>query len=336
MQRTIAVDLSKSVFQVAISVSPGKVADSKRLSRSRFERFILNEPPSHFLLEACGSAHYWGRRILSHGHTVSLLPPHHSRKYRTANKTDRSDTKALLEAARNEEIHAVPVKSEDQQCLTGLHRLRQGYIKTRTRRMNAARGLLREYGYAIPEGTKKLKEALHEDALAEVPAPLRRMLLEVRLEIDELERCIALVETKLEGLCETSPMVDRLRTIPGVGLITATALVAQIGDARRFPTARHFASYLGLTPKEHSSGLKRRLGSISKQGDTYLRTMLVHGGRVVVRWSKTKEGTSPLYDWAQERVRRSGYNKAAVAVANKLARYVWAVWTQDRDFRQTA
>jgi transposase len=283
MQDTIAVDLAKSVFQVAESPRPGRVSRTRRLSRSQFERYLSEQAPSRVLMEACGSAHHWARRSRSLGHTVTLLPPHHVRRYRGATKTDRADAKALLEADRNEEIHPVPVKSEDQQCLAALHRLRSGYKQTRTARINAIRGLLREFGWTIPVGAGRVVPFVHGLEPEAVPASLRAALLAGAEEIQDLERRTAEVERQLEGLARQLPVVAHLRTIPGIGLITATALVASVGDIRRFRSARHFASYLGLTPREHSSGLRRRLGAISKQGDTYLRMLLIHGARVVLR-----------------------------------------------------
>jgi transposase len=169
-----------------------------------------------------------------------------------------------------------------------------------------------------------------------VPASLRAALLAGAEEIQDLERRTAEVERQLEGLARQLPVVAHLRTIPGIGLITATALVASVGDIRRFRSARHFASYLGLTPREHSSGLRRRLGAISKQGDTYLRMLLIHGARVVLRWARAKNRPAPLYQWMLAVHRRRGHNIAAVALANKIARFVWIVWKENRDFRPLA
>jgi len=333
MQDTIAVDLAKSVFQVAESPRPGRVSREWRLSRPQFERYLAQQAPVRVLFEACGSAHYWGRKSRSLGHTVRLLPPHQVARYRGTNKTDRADAKALLEADRNEEIHPVPIKSEDQQCLAALHRLRSGYKQTRTARINAIRGLLREFGLTIPLGAGRVVPFVHGLEAGAVPAPLRSALMTGAEEIQDLEWHIAGVEKQLEGLAQQMPMVEHLRTIPGIGLITATALVASVGDIRRFPSARHFASYLGLTPKEHSSGLRRRLGAISKQGDPYLRMLLIHGARVVLRWARSKERPTPLARWMLEVHRRRGPNIATVALANKIARFVWVVWRENRDFR---
>lgn len=336
MQHTIAVDLAKSVFQIAESHRPGRVRKTRRLSRPQFEQYLAQQAPARVLFEACGSAHHWARLSRSLGHTVTLLPPHHVRRYRGANKTDRADAKALLEAERNEDILPVPVKSEDQQCLAALHRLRSGYKQTRTARINAVRGLLREFGLTIPVGANQVVPFVHGLEADAVPAPLRITLLAGVEEIQDLEWRMEEIERQLEGLAQQMPVVEHLRTIPGIGLITATALVAFVGDIRRFRSARHFASYLGLTPREHSTGLRRRLGSISKHGDTYLRMLLIHGARVVLRWARVKERPEPLYQWMLEVLQRRGHNIATVALANKLARFVWIVWKENRDFRLEA
>jgi transposase len=332
---TIAVDLAKSVFEIAISNHPGKVAERHRLSRDTFLRFFAERRPATVLMEACGSSHHWARQIQALGHRVLLLPPQHTRPYVTRNKTDRSDAKGLLEAQRNEQIQPVPVKSIDQQALSALHRLRSAWLAARTCRLNTVRGLLREFGIAIPLGAKRViptLQALLEDADSGLPDSVRPALDVARAEILELERRMRSVEHQLRALARQTPVVHKLRTIPGVGLLTATALVAFVGDVGRFPSARHFASYLGLTPRERSSGLRRRLGAISKRGDVYLRMLLTHGARAVLWRAKSRKHPDRLRAWALQLERTRGHNKAAIALANKLARIVWAVWRRDVDF----
>lgn len=205
------------------------------------------------VMEACGTAHFWGREARVHGHRVVLLPPHAVRPYVPRNKTDGADAKGLLEAVRNEAIRPVPVKSIDQHVLAGLHRLRSAWMATRTARLNTLRGLLRELGFAIPLGARQVVpavKALLSEVESGLPAALRPTLAEAAREIAELEARIREVERSLESLAEESDLLGRLRTIPGVGLLTATALAAFVGDVRRFPSGRHFASYLGLTPRE--------------------------------------------------------------------------------------
>jgi transposase len=333
MERTtVAVDLAKSVFQIAVSRRPGKTAETRRLGRRQLPAFFAQYPSSTVVMEACGTSSFWGRKFESMGHEVVLLPPSQVRPYVRRNKTDSADAKALLEAHRNEAIRPVPIKSVSQQILAALHRFRAGWMAERTARINGLRGVLRELGVVIPVGAPRVVPAvtiLVQEADSEVPDGLRQTLWEVCREIRDLERRIKDVEKQLEALGRQCPAYARLRTIPGVGLLTATALLAFVGDVRRFPTGRHFASYLGLTPKEHSSGLTRHLGGISKRGDTYLRMLLVHGARSVLFASRRHDKPERLRAWAMEVEKRSRFNKAAVALANKLARIIWAVWRQD-------
>jgi transposase len=338
---TIAVDVAKAVFEVAVSAHPGQVRERHRFSRDRFRRYLGEQPPATVLMEACGSAHYWGRQAQGYGHHVVLLPPHAVRPYVVRNKTDRTDAKGLLEAVRNDEVHPVPVKSETQQAVAALHRLRSTGLATRTARINTMRGLLREFGIIIPTGARHVVPvvgALLEDADSGVPGLLRPALADASREIREIETRLHTIERQLDAVAEQMPVVRGLRSIPGTGLLTATALVATVGDVQRFPSARHFASYLGLTPREHSTGQRRRLGAISKRGDTYVRMLLIHGARAVLCHAKTK--TAPLPDrlrtWALQLERMRGHNKAAVALANKLARIAWAVWKTGRPYADTA
>jgi transposase len=332
---TIAVDLAKSVFQVAVSHHPGHVAEEHRLSRGRFGRYMAGREPSVVLLEACGSAHHWARELGRSGHEVVLLPPHDVQPYVRRSKTDRNDARALLEAHRNQDIQPVPVKSVDQQTLGALHRLRSGWMATRTARMNAIRGHLREHGIVIPQGARHVVPRVHQLAASssvDVPEPLRVVLVEMCREIGELEERIAAVERQLRILVRENVAVKQLMTVPGVGLLTATALVAFVGNVWRFRSGRHFASYLGLTPRERSSGGRRRLGRISKRGDSYLRTLLIHGARSVLWSAKRRQEPDGLRRWALEVERLRGHNKAAVALANKLARIIWVVWREQRSF----
>jgi transposase len=284
-------------------------------------------------MEACGSAHHWGRRFRELGHRVVLLPPHAVRPYVPRNKTDRTDAKGLLEAHRNTDIKAVPLKSVDQQAIISLHRLRSGWIATRTTRLNTLRGILREFGVTIPVGARRVVPrvaALLEDK--SVPSVLAPSLADVCAEIRTLEERIANVERQLVALCRDVPAVRRLMTVPGIGPLGATALFAIVGDPRRFPSGRYFASFLGLTPAERSSGSKRVLTGISKKGDRYLRMLLIHGARAVLAAFSKKPRRDHLCAWALELRERRGHNKAVVALANKIARRAWVVWNRDTDF----
>ena len=329
----VAVDLAKSVFEVAVSHRPGQVDERKRLTRQRFRSFFEERPPVEVLLEACGTAHYWGRELQAMGHRVALLPPGDVSRYRDGNKTDRADAKALLEARRNRAIDLVPVKSIDQQAIAALHRLRSGYLQTRTARINAVRGHLREFGSTIPRGARHViphaRRVLDDEV---VPSYLAKALNEVLDEIETLTAKADKLRRSLERLCNHMPQAALLTTVPGIGVLTATALFAFVGDIHRFPSGRHFAAYLGLTPREFSSGSTRRLGRITKRGNSYLRTMLVHGARSALRAGKTATVPDDLRTWALKLERRKGHNIAAVALANKLARVAWRVWRDQRPF----
>jgi transposase len=336
---TIAVDLAKSVFQIAVSRHPGKVSESHRVTRGQFLAFFAERQPALVVLEACGTAHFWAREIQAFGHQVELLPPHAVRCYVQRNKTDRADAEALLEAHRNARIRSVPIKSVAQQSVAGLHRMRTAWMTDRKRRINQVRGLLRELGFTIPVGAQHViggvRSLLQEGQL---PESLRPVVKEAMLEIAEFDRRIQEVEKQLRAVAVQMPVVKRLQSIPGVGLLTSTALVAFVGDVQRFPSGRHFASYLGLTPREHSSGLRRRLGSITKAGDVYLRTLLVGGGRSVLISARRVKSEPPdrLRGWALQVHRQRGHNRAAVAVANKLSRIVWAVWRNGTSYETRA
>ncbi len=329
----VSVDVAKSVFQVAVSHAPGRVHAQHRLSRGGFLRFFAGHEPVEVLMEACGSAHHWGRELVAMGHEVSLLPPTDVSRYRDGSKTDRADAKALLEAARNRAIDRVPVKSVEQQAVTALHRLRSGYLATRTARINAVRGHLREFGVSIPLGAARVIP--HARAALEVgvvPDFLRRALMEALEEIEALGRKAESIHKELARLAELMPAAKQLMTVPGIGVLTATALVAFVGDPHRFRSGRRFAAYLGLTPREHSSGHSRRLGRITKHGNSYLRMMLIHGARSALRAGQVTGEPDDLRRWALELKRRKGYNVAAVALANKLARIAWRVWCDGRAF----
>jgi transposase len=336
---TVGVDLAKNVFEIALTDERGHIVERHRLNRARFDRFFVNRPACRIVMEACGSAHHHARRLGSQGHQVVLLPAQYARAYVRRNKTDAADAAALIEAARCPDIRPVPIKSLDQQALQQLHRLRSQWMATRTRRLNFLRGCLREFGISVPVGAPRAMAAVR-DALARpdfpVPVLLHSGLLELLAEISTLEERCKHIDGELARLSEHDPIVERLLKIPGVGPLTATALRASVVDVQRFPSGRHLASWLGLTSREHSSGERRRLGRISKQGDPYLRTLLIHGARAVLLAARSAQRRGAALDrlrsWALDLQERRGHNKAAVALANKLARIVWATWRHERDY----
>jgi len=335
MERTtIAIDLAKSVFQVAVSSRHGSIDVERRLSRDRFLTVFAQQPPATVVAEACGSAHHWARQLQRLGHTVRLLPAHDVHRYVRRNKTDRMDAKALLEADRHEDIHAVPVKTVEAQAIASLHRLRSAWVATRTARLNGLRGLLREFGIGIPLGAHHVVPRVRELLVEPTPVPdlVRAALANACDEIAGLEANMKAVEHQLLTIGSTMSAVALLQTVPGIGWLTATALVALVSDIRRCRSGRHFASFLGLTPKEHSTALHRRLGAISKQGAVYLRMLLIHGARTVLWHARAKAHPTALQRWAVHTAGHRGPNVAAVAVANKLARIVWAVWARQRPY----
>ena len=331
----IAVDLATSVFEIAVSHEDGKVAKRRRLPRAAFLTFFATAPRATVIMEACASAHHWARKIQELGHEVVLLAPHQVRPYVHRNKTDRTDAKGLLEAYRNEDFHPVPVKTLAQQAITSMHRLRAGWIAARTAQANSLRGLLRELGWWLPQSIEKALpqfRALIADADSGLPDSLRPLLFSACDEIDALSERIRLAERQLEAVSEETPAVALVRSAPGVGLLTGTALVGVIGSPQRFSSGRRFASFIGITPREYSSGARRHLGRISKRGDAYLRMLLIHGARSVLCHAKQAKTHDHLRAWALGLERRSGHNKATVALANKLARIVWAVWKSGRPY----
>jgi transposase len=331
----VSVDIAKAKFEVAVSEETGRVNRTRCLDRCEVLIYFAQLPQATVVMEACGSAHYWAREIEGLGHRVVLLPPHQVRPYVTRNKTDRADAKGILEAYRNADIRPVPVKTIPQHVLSSIHRFRSGWLGARTAQVNTLRGLLRELGLIIPEGIEKVLPQVRlflAEADSGIPDALRATVAAACEQIESLSEQIDLAQRQLEALAEQTPVVERLRSIPGIGLMTATALVAFVGDIHRFPSGRHFASYLGLTPREYSTGCRRRLGRISKRGDSYLRMLLIHGARSVLCHAKKAKTHDRLRTWALQLQRRTRHNKAAVALANKLARIVWAVWKNSREF----
>ena len=329
---TVAVDLAKSVFQLAVADSTWRVAEQHRLTRSQFERWFINRSVSLVIMEACGSAHHWARQLNALGIDVKLLPPSYVRAYVKRNKTDAADARALLEAARCADIAPVKIKSVEQQALQGLHRTRSLWMGTRTSRINALRGFCLEFGISIATGSRIGIEQMSRvlaDPDSAVPTIIRTAMTFLVEEIRLLEVRINQIERELTVLAKQSPACTTLLSIPGVGLLTATAMVAATsGSVAHFKDARHFSSWFGLTPKEHSSGSNRRLGRISKRGDRYLRMLLTHGARSILRAAAVAHAAGKQIDglrqWALGVQLRSNHNKATCALANKLARICYA------------
>lgn len=336
---TIAVDLAKNVFELAIAGRAGTIRQRKRLSRSQFEQFWGTQAPCRVVMEACAGSHFWARHLSARGFAVTLLPPHYVKPYRRRNKTDRTDCEALLEAFRCAGIEPVAIKSEDQQALIALHRVRSQWLQSRTARINAMRGLLHEFGISAPVGAKRFLHDLHRLLTSKrrlIPDRIYRTVVTLAEEVRELEGRVAAIEDELERVALEEPVIQSLLAIPGVGTLTATALFAAVGDVHAFKRGRQLACWLGLTPREFSSGGRRRLAGISKQGDPYLRMLLIHGARSALSAARRRDAAglplTQLQTWALQRAREGHANRAAVALANKMARIAWAVWYHERHF----
>ena len=328
---TVAVDLAKNVFELAVADQHWRVIERHRLTRGQFERWFANRAVCRVVMEACGSAHHWARWLIALGIEVRLLPPRYVRPYVKRNKTDAADA-ALLEALRCADIAPVRIKSVEQQALQSLHRTRSLWMATRTARINALRGFCREFGIVIAHGSRVGVEQIGRvlaDPHSAIPPLLRATLPLLVEEVRLLEARIAQLETTLGVAARESHACTTLLSVPGVGLLTATAAMAATGGSvAHFKSARHFAAWFGLTPKEHSSGALRHLGRISKRGDRYLRMLLTHGARSVLRAASVAHRAGrpldALRQWALAVQSRSNHNKAACALANKLARICYA------------
>jgi transposase len=336
---TIAIDLAKDVFEVAIAPSRGRQLEHRRLSRRQFSTFVdAIAAGTTVLMEACGTAHYWGRRCQARGARVRLLPAQYVRPYVRRNKTDRADAAALLEAHRAADIHPVPIKTIEQQAMQSLHRVRAQWQATRIARINIIRAILRENGAPLARGAvafRRRATLLLDDPTLVLPAFLRTELGTLLEEVQQLESRISASDRQLTRIARQHPIATRLQQIPGIGVLTATALVGSVPHIHGFRRGRQFASWLGLTPRESSSGTRYTRGGISKRGDVYLRCLLAHGSRAVLRAALHRPATRPLTrfeHWALAIADRRGRNRATMAIANKLARFVWAVWTRDQDF----
>ena len=333
---TIGIDLAKSVFQLHGIDSSGQVLIKKQIKRAQMAEYFVSLKPCLVGMEACGSAHHWARKLESFGHTVKLMPPQYVKPYVKTNKNDASDAEAICEAVTRPNMHFVPIKSTEQQAILSLHRIRQGYVKARTAQANQIRGLLAEFGLEIPQGigyiSKRVPDIL-EDASNELPGILRIEIQSLLEHLNELDTRADHCEKKIVAWHKQSETSKKLEAIPGIGPLTATALVASIGDAKNFKNGRQVAAWLGLVPRQHSSGGKQNLLGISKRGDIYLRTLLIHGARSVIYRSGQKENPTDRQSWLNQLTQRRNKNVAAVALANKNARIVWALLNHDRDYQ---
>ncbi|MEE8562318.1 MAG: IS110 family transposase [Alphaproteobacteria bacterium] len=333
---TIGLDLAKRIFQVHGADGEGRPVLRKKLRRAKLMPFFADLPPCLVGMEACASAHHWARELQALGHEVRLIPPQYVRPFVKTNKNDAADAEAICEAVGRPTMRFAAVKSADQQSVLMLHRVRELLVRQRTMAINALRGHCAEFGIVVAQGAPKVEEliAIIEDSDDKrLPSVAREALGALVGQLRSVQGRIKALEARLTAWHRSSEASRRLAAIPGVGVITATALVATIGDAAQFRSGRQLSAWLGLVPRQHASGGKARLGRISKHGDGYIRRLLVHGARTVLRWRRAKPGTRP--GWTDRLLARRPTNVVLVAMANKTARVAWALLRHERIYQPT-
>ena len=331
--KRIGIDLAKQVFQVHGVDGQEKAILRRKLPRAKMLTYFQKLPPCLIGMEACSSAHYWGRELQKMGHTVKLMAPQFVKPYVKSNKNDANDAEAICEAVARPTMRFVAIKSIEQQDIQAVHRIRSELVQQRTAKVNQIRGLLGEYGLVVGQRIDVLRKALPlilEDAENGLTIDFRTLLEGLQQDLITLDERVDDMDKKIKLLASSNEDAKRLQQIPGIGPITATALICAIGDGKQFKRGRDLAAWLGLTPRQHSSGGKDRLLGISKRGDAYLRTLLIHGARAVLKVAGNKE--DPRSRWIQNLCGRRNKNIAAVALANKNARIVWALLTKKTDF----
>jgi len=330
---TLAIDIAKSVFHCFGVNQTGHLVKKKMLKRSMLLNYIVQLEPCTIAIEACGSANHWAREFNKLGHKTVLIAPQFVAPYRKGNKNDYNDAQAIAEAAQRPNMRFVPIKSIEQQDVQILHRIRERLVKQRTALSNQTRGILAEYGLVMKKGKKAFREAIPgflEDAQNQLTFVSRALFSNLYEEFIELDKKIDEYEKQIVQESKTNATCQRLNGILGVGPITATAAYAAVGDGKEFKNGRHFSAWCGLVPKQHSTGGKNNLLGISKRGNTYLRTLFIHGARSVLQHCGNKTDRFSL--WAKALEERRGFNKACVAIANKIARVSWVVMAREEEF----
>lgn len=330
----IGIDLAKQIFQIHGVDKQGEVVLKKQLRRSQVLSFFEKLKPCLVGMEACSSSHYWGRELQQRGHRVRLIAPQYVKPYVKGNKNDANDAEAICEASSRPNMRFVSVKTVDQQDMQAIHRIRSELVKQRTAKANQIRGLLSEYGIIIAQQIGKLRITLPEileDAENGLTIQLRRLLRGLEEDLIQLDGRVHEMDKEIQRQGMENKAAQQLQQIPGIGPITATALVSAIGNGTQFRRGKDMAASLGLVPRQHSSGGKDRLLGISKRGNAYLRTLLIHGARAVLQATKNKD--DPRSRWLKALSKRRNKNIAAVALANKNARIAWALLIKEQDYK---
>ena len=330
----IGLDLAKAVFQVHGVDAQGKAVLHRQLRRNQMQDFFRNLAPCLVGMEACASSHYWARTLMAMGHTVRLIAPQFVKPYVKGNKNDANDAEGICEAVGRPSMRFVPVKTIEQQDIQALHRIRSELVHQRTAKVNQIRGLLGEYGIIVAQRITALRRALPEileDGENGLTGSFRKLLDGLREDLVNLDARITVQDQAIQELANAHADARRLLRLRGVGPVTATALVASLGDGRMFRRGREASAWVGVVPGQHSSGGKDKLLGISKRGDAYLRTLLIHGARAVIKTAKGKDDR--LSCWIQNLCSRRNKNIAAVALANKTLRMAWAILTSGEDCR---
>lgn len=334
--QTLGIDLAKNVFQIHGVDKNGKEVFNKRVTRAQMPNFIAQLPICLIGMEACGGSNYWARKFKQFGHDVRLISPQYVKPYIKTNKNDLNDSKGICEAVSRPSMRFVPIKTIAQQDIQCLHRIRSNLIQERTALVNQIRGLLAEYGIVVPQGIAKIRKDLPiilADSENELTPLIREVFSDLKTYFQEKDERIQAFDKKILDVCRENEVCQRLIQVKGVGPITATALVAAVGDAKVFRNGRHMAAWLGLVPRQASSGNKQVLLGISKRGDRYLRALLIHGARSVVTALSKQEKSSNK--WLESLVQRCGKFKAYVALANRNARILWALMAHGTTYKET-
>ncbi len=337
---TIGIDLAKNSFSVYGVNAQGKCVLQRTLTRSGVITFFANLPECLVGMEACASSEYWARTIESLGHTVRRIHPRYVKAYLVGAKNDANDAAAICEAVQRPNMRFVPHKSPEQIDIQCIHRIRQGYVRSRTALINQIRGLLGEYGIVMRQGAEQVRlhlPGIINDESKALSGLMRRNLVSLYESLCFLDRQIVEQEQILKSISKENEVCKRLMTIPGIGFITATALISIAGIGSNFKNGREFAAFLGLVPRQNSTGGKTRLFGISKRGDKYIRTLLVHGARSVMHFvTSGKKTEGKVNKWLAELTIRRGANRACLGLANKTARIAWSVMVHGTEYKLAA